>query len=402
MINSIKISNFQAHRDTTVEFSDGLNIITAKHSDSKGSDIGKTSILRAISWIVNGRPTGFDFHSNWCGHGDKTEVKIDFDNGYVGRWKSKSKNQWDCNGLELNATGQTVPSEVVDFVNWGDLNYQDQHDGAFLLSDTDGQVAKKLNELVNLDIIDKTIAGLTSRVKATNKNIEIKKEQVESIDEQIEKYDDLDKAISDFDKLSSLENQYFTLDDSYRDLSVAIERIEETENELKEFGNIEECIGDLGSLLDSLAFKDGLSKSISFLSNSLSSVISTHNELKNYNNVDKAISEIDCLLSLCDSRQKHKMSYVALNGQILVIEHTEKELAGFGDLDNVHSSLEKLIEWKNELNEKEIFKVQLEEKIEQIKSMVADIKSEEDELGVLENKFKEALGDRCPLCESKI
>jgi exonuclease SbcC len=45
-IQKLKIKNFQSHHDTEIEFGPGINVITGT------SDAGKTSILRAIMFVL--------------------------------------------------------------------------------------------------------------------------------------------------------------------------------------------------------------------------------------------------------------------------------------------------------------------------------------------------------------
>ena len=44
MINSIKIQNFQSHKNTTIKLKPGVNIITGS------SDCGKSVDIRALKW----------------------------------------------------------------------------------------------------------------------------------------------------------------------------------------------------------------------------------------------------------------------------------------------------------------------------------------------------------------
>ena len=60
MIKSIDIENFQSHKKTRIDFDPGVNVIIGR------SDSGKTSILRALNWVINNKPSGEAFirHGN--------------------------------------------------------------------------------------------------------------------------------------------------------------------------------------------------------------------------------------------------------------------------------------------------------------------------------------------------
>lgn len=62
-IHRLHIENFQNHRDTTLCFSPGLNVIVGE------AEKGKSSIIRAIAWLFFNHPPGADFRragSCWC------------------------------------------------------------------------------------------------------------------------------------------------------------------------------------------------------------------------------------------------------------------------------------------------------------------------------------------------
>ena len=81
MIQSVHIQNFQSHKNSTLEFSPGVNIIVGT------SDSGKTAIIRALRWVVWNRPSGDSLRSTW---GGKTSVEICLDKGSVERSKDRS------------------------------------------------------------------------------------------------------------------------------------------------------------------------------------------------------------------------------------------------------------------------------------------------------------------------
>ena len=67
MIKKIQIQNFQSHKETTLKLDPGVNIIVGT------TDSGKTSILRALRWVIWNRPSGDDFRSWWGGN---TSVEV--------------------------------------------------------------------------------------------------------------------------------------------------------------------------------------------------------------------------------------------------------------------------------------------------------------------------------------
>jgi exonuclease SbcC len=147
MIKSLEISNFQSHKDSAFEFSDGVNVITGS------SDSGKSSVIRSLIWILKNRPTG-DSIKNWDAS-DKEDVSValEFDNGWITKKRTKTKSQYLTEDGIYEALRSDVPEEIQKISNITDFNLQTQHQPYFLLQDSPGEVARKLNDLVGVSVL---------------------------------------------------------------------------------------------------------------------------------------------------------------------------------------------------------------------------------------------------------
>ena len=135
------------------------------------------------------RPTGFAFHTH--GAKDDTAVCIVFgDNECVTRQKGeKNSGGYHHRGKTYAALRTDVPPEIERVLNLSEINIQSQHDPYFLLQDSPGEVAKKLNVVAGLGIIGDTI-------KTANAVVRDRKEAVGNLVKQEADY----KAM--FDKYS--------------------------------------------------------------------------------------------------------------------------------------------------------------------------------------------------------
>ncbi len=167
MITSIRLANFQSHKDTRLELHPGVNSIVGS------SDSGKTAILRALYWAFNNRPVGTAFVSHWNRNksGDPvnpTAVSVSSADGWtVTRSRTKSFNGYSIEdnnrpATELEAVGTDVPNEVAARFNLTEVNFQRQMDAHFLLSETSGEVARFFNRIIRLDLIDRTLTAAES------------------------------------------------------------------------------------------------------------------------------------------------------------------------------------------------------------------------------------------------
>ena len=140
MIKKIKLLNILSHRKTEINLACGINVFIGE------TDSGKSSILRALIWTLQNKPAG----KSLCRFNTKrSAVRILFSNKTVlERGCSKSDNYYKLNGTTLKAFGRKVPDEIQTGVS--DLHIQTQHDNIFLLNKGGRDVAKQLNQIVNL------------------------------------------------------------------------------------------------------------------------------------------------------------------------------------------------------------------------------------------------------------
>ena len=212
MINNLKIHNFQSHKDTCLEFDKGINVIMGQ------SNQGKTSILRALNWVISNRPSGLAFKSSFSDKKDLCSVILNINNQEITRKKNDNINSYEIGSSVFNTLGNNIPIEVSTAIGMSGINIQTQFERHFLLMDSAGEVGRTINKIVNLEIIDSLISNLNSKVLSINKEYEIKKEELEIIYQKLDKFKDLDfiedsvnEIIELSSKLNKLKDQVFAL-----------------------------------------------------------------------------------------------------------------------------------------------------------------------------------------------
>lgn len=181
MINKICIRNFQCHADTTLEFSDGFNIITGS------SDNGKSAVVRALNWVINNRPTGFSFQKEGCS--GNTSVELTLKEGTVTRTRGSKDNFYKLNDKKFQALKGEVPPEISNILAIPEENIQNQFDPHFMLQMSPGEVARVINEkapgLKDIDPVlseaNKYVLELSRSIKELDTRILNKEEDIKNL-----------------------------------------------------------------------------------------------------------------------------------------------------------------------------------------------------------------------------
>lgn len=236
MIKQIEIKNFQSHKQTKISFVAGLNVITGS------SDSGKSSILRALLWVVNNKPSG-DSIKNWNSSSkEDVYVELSADNFSIGKKRANGKSSYSYKSEEgdtlfYDAIKTDVPGEISEQLNLSEFNIQTQHQPYFLLNDSGGEIAKKLNDLVGLSVIDNLFKNINSSITRTDRELQRTESDIKETEESINSLSYLDDIVADIDYLSSIVKEYEELAESIFAINSSTEAYDSVEKEFKEYEN---------------------------------------------------------------------------------------------------------------------------------------------------------------------
>lgn len=168
MLKTLTLRNFQAHKKLELELDPHVTTIIG------ASDVGKSAIIRALYWLTFNRPSGESFKR----HNTKvTSVTLTVDSYEIKRKRGKS-NQYCLGGSPLSAFGSGVPDEVSKVLCMSAINFQQQHDGPFWFTENPGQVAKNLNSIVDLSVIDSVTTNIGAKIKRAGASVEACQERI--------------------------------------------------------------------------------------------------------------------------------------------------------------------------------------------------------------------------------
>lgn len=221
MIPCCKIKNFQSHKKTILKFSPNVNAIIGS------TESGKTAIFRALNWLINNTPKGTSFKSKW---GGLTSVSSVFDNTKISRTRGKSKNNYKVANSTLSAFGKSIPEEVSSLIRMDKINYHSQFASPFMLFDSAGEVARTLNKIVCLDVIDSSLSEAKKKLTEYKRRLTSARERKGNILSELSQYDFLSAAE---ERLTEIESSFSILSNLKRaraELKSLLEEYQEKKN----------------------------------------------------------------------------------------------------------------------------------------------------------------------------
>jgi len=229
MITDIEISGFQGHKDSSLSLGPTVNVIVGQ------SDSGKSSIIRALTWILKNRPSGDSFRNAELSKKDLVTGSIGFDDdSWIIRQKGNKINQYEVspNNKVLKALRTDVPKEVSEISKIQDVNIQSQHpsDQYFMLTESPGQVAKEFNKVVGLTIMDEALLKINSTVRSTKQRCDLTNESIASHEIKIKDLSWTEQAKITLDELTKDQKEIVHLEHRSNELFILIKKYEEVEN----------------------------------------------------------------------------------------------------------------------------------------------------------------------------
>lgn len=196
MIHKIILTNFQRHKKLSLILGDGFNSVWGENQR------GKSSIVRAIYWMLNNAPAG-----DWMRRRDKggklhtSIVKFIMKNGdVIKRVKGGGRNYYALNDQEFNDIGRKIPAEIVTAL--GIVNAMggiglDPHivtdeDPPFLVREKPTVKSGALNVLTGVNTIEKVIKEFNKDKLSESRNIRHCEEEIAMQEEELARYDGLE------------------------------------------------------------------------------------------------------------------------------------------------------------------------------------------------------------------
>lgn len=156
MLERLTIKNFQPHEKLKIDFDPRVTSIIGS------SDVGKSAVVRSLRWVVTNKPGGEAFIRVGS---DRVTAIIEVDGHTLKRSRGRQNNSYHLDGEPLRSFGTDVPEPVAKLLNVTDENFQGQHDAPFWFALSAGDVSRRLNDIIDLGVIDTTLGWLNAAAR---------------------------------------------------------------------------------------------------------------------------------------------------------------------------------------------------------------------------------------------
>jgi DNA repair ATPase RecN len=161
MLERLRICDFQAHKDLRIQLDPKVSVIVGS------SDAGKSAVLRALWWLMRNELRGEAF----IREGAKAcSVYLWADEHKVVRSRGK-ENAYSLDQQDYKAVNRDVPESIGDLLNVDEVNFQGQHDAPFWLSLSAPEAARRLNDIIDLGVIDRVQTNIASQLRAARASL---------------------------------------------------------------------------------------------------------------------------------------------------------------------------------------------------------------------------------------
>lgn len=195
MITKVILRNFQKHKKMEVDL-EQVTVLIGR------TDCGKSSVVRALRWVITNQPKGTHFIRRGA---DKCSVTIHVDGHVIKRVRSQKTNLYFLDGQKFASFKNEPPEPILNVLRITPESFQQQHDPVFWLSLSPSEVSRRLNEIADLQMMDTAVREGARRKRETAQKLKWLKDQKRQAKEERNELSDVPAMAAEFQELQQLE-----------------------------------------------------------------------------------------------------------------------------------------------------------------------------------------------------
>jgi exonuclease SbcC len=354
-IEEVQLINFQDHADTTIKFTNGINLIVGS------SDAGKSAVLRALNYVFHNSMKGDSFIRVGTA---ECSVRVKFSDGIeVTRIKGGDTNSYVLKDVEGNhhtysKVGQTVPDPVRKALGSPPLDdkkkpisYADQMSSLFLVDLSPTDLPRTLSELTGIQNLQTAAELLQKNSRSFDRSIKEKIEKIDKLKVDLDNYSYVDK---DLNKIQEIETKLEVIEQDNQKVKSSRAYIEANNEIAKEAKKIKEALSKDKIILDIKDKFDSLNESYQLFVKGKSYFQIHASKIKEYKKKKSEVDALELFLS-----EENKNNFILINDKLQKVNKSESYLEKNDSLmdsietseTNITNEQNKVIKFKKILNE---------------------------------------------------
>lgn len=222
----LSIKDFQAHEAIGIDFSPTITTIVG------ATDKGKSSIIRALRWICLNDFSGDEFIREGAKQaGVMLLVRHDKANHEIARTRGGATNTYFLNGEDFRSFASSVPDPIANLLSLSEINFQAQHDSPFWFCLSAPEVSRRLNAVIDLSVIDTTLANIWTEVRRASERVTFRKEELQETERKLAELTPQKDRIDEFANIKQLDQQRKALVKRHQDLRNILASIDQNQAE---------------------------------------------------------------------------------------------------------------------------------------------------------------------------
>lgn len=336
MVEKLTIKNFQSHERSVLNFHPGVNVIVGP------SDSGKSAILRALHWLIYNRPSGEAFRRIDSGI---TKVIGKFDDFILSRIRSDSSNDYllkvGKSRERFSSFGVAVPEMIREILRMDDVNFQGQFHPPFMLSSSAGEVARELNRIANIDVIDTGFKNIISMVRRTESTITSLNDQKKEQEEELIKYKGIQKLSKRIARLIKLNRSMIKKEEEIEEIKRKALRLVTIKKKLKKHKKLVTLESQIISLSEDHDNLISISIEISKIFMLIKRLKSSKRQLDKNKKITELHKKVETLSKLSDDKESIESKIDSLRSIVKKLVSIDQEISEQEYIiEDLHSQLD--------------------------------------------------------------